>query len=335
MLLLLVATVMASAAGTSPARAVHVSLMPTFSANGLGEGTTLSATLAFSGAEYHGTVAPLTEVVLHLPAGIGGTPLGFPTCSEAILEGAGGLEACPPGSFAGPAGSIAAAVQIGGEIIHENGLLQAVFAPGGGLLFYISLVSPISVQLVFRASEAEDAYPYGYELTLELPLIPVLPGAPDLSVTELSFDLGTSRYEGHVAVNSVIVPAQCPSSGNFSWAADVGFFEEASQHVTAEVPCSGVPGNPANGGAGGAGSTSDAGSTRGAGSTGGVPTVLPPTGPPAGHPSPPKTPTMAQRLHKALKTCRKLKSKRGRHRCERVARKRFRPTTQRTGARKR
>jgi hypothetical protein len=328
-MLLLAATVMARAAAAGPARAADVSLLPAFSATGLGEATTLRATLVFSGTEYHDTVAPLTEVVLHLPAAIGGAATsGFPTCSEAVLEG-GGPEACPLGSFAGPAGSIAAAVQIGGEMIDENGSLQAVLAPGGGLLFYMTFVSPISVQLAFRASEAEDAYPYGNKLTLEFPLIGVLPGAPDLSVTELSFELGTSRYEGPVAFNTVTVPAQCPPSGNFSWAADVGFFEQASQHATAEVPCSGVPGTPANGGAGGAGSTSDSGSA------GGVQITLPPTGPPAGHPSPPKMPTMAQRLHKALKTCRKLKSKSGRHKCERVARKRYRPTAQRTGARKR
>jgi hypothetical protein len=225
-------------AGVSTATAARsVFFEPSFSPwSHLGEGGTFSATFTFSGTEYDGEVDPVTEVAVHVPAGIGGSRAGFATCAKETIEDRG-IAACPAGSLAGPPGWATMFVAFGTERIEEHATVQGVFAPGETLYFFIDGATPVSVELLGAATYASDTPPYGRVLTVSVPLIETVPGAPDASITSLTLELGEFREESGAEIASVILPSQC-TAGQFSWAADAKFAQEASAPVgTAETAC--------------------------------------------------------------------------------------------------
>jgi hypothetical protein len=231
----------------SVADAAILSFQPAFSPSEfLGEGSTLNAQFTFTGSEYHGSPDPATEVVVHLPAGVGGTSAGFPTCSESTLYESG-TAGCPAGSLAGPVGSIGLDIESGGvvtERVHETGTIQPVFADkentNDDFFFYIEAPG---VQAVAPAHYVEDTPPYGRALMLEVPLIESIPAQPFASITSLTLTLGASREEDAQLISSLTIPQECPGSGMFPWAADVtyttnaSFTEQTHEHTTAETVC--------------------------------------------------------------------------------------------------
>ena len=199
----------------SASAAPVVTFRPSFGAGSqLGQSTTWSGELTVSGSEYHGTVAPLTKLLVHLPAGVGGSSVGFPVCDRATLENEGPT-GCPAGSMAGSLGSVSFADAIGNQLVTETGTIQAVFGAAQELLFYIQATAPIAFEIVATASYVPDASPYGRLLTLELPLIASVPGAPYVSTTALNLNLGATREEGGTVVSSVTMPSTCPD-GQFA-----------------------------------------------------------------------------------------------------------------------
>src|SRR5271170_5533522 len=86
------------------ATAATATLKASFSGD-LGEGTTVTDEFTFIGTEYGGHPEPLTNVMVHLPAGVGGSRTGFATCEASTIQMTG-IGGCPPGSLAGPATSI-------------------------------------------------------------------------------------------------------------------------------------------------------------------------------------------------------------------------------------
>lgn len=240
-----------SAAWSGPvAKAATQSFTPAFSPSQfLGEGSILDAQFTFMGTEYHGSPDPVTEVIVHLPAGVGGSSAGFPTCSELTLETAGPA-GCPAGSLAGPLGSIGLDIeegssQSGTKRVHSTGTIQPVFAnpeeAGSDALFFYAEAP--GFQYLVRAWYLEDTPPYGRELRLEFPLIEDVPGQPFASITSLTLTLGASREEDGQPVSSLTIPQECPASGMFPWAADVTytpnatFTEQTHAHTTAETTC--------------------------------------------------------------------------------------------------
>jgi hypothetical protein len=232
--------------------APSVTFTPSFSTGSdLGEAGTMAAEFTFTGSEYHGSPDPLTEVVVHLPAGVGGSSAGFPTCSELTLDESGAA-GCPVGSLAGPVGSIGLDIeegeyQSGKEVIkrvHETGTIQPVFAnpeeAGSDSLFFYAEAPGFDYPV--RAHYIEDAPPYGRELVLEFPLIESIPGQPYASITSLTLTLWASREEeAGQLVSSLTIPQECPSNGMFPWAADVStgpsFAEQTRTHLAAETAC--------------------------------------------------------------------------------------------------
>jgi hypothetical protein len=285
-----------------------------FSPSGLGEGAVWSGELTFSGSEYDGSVAPLTALMVHLPAGVGGTSAGFPVCAQATLE-ADGPAGCPAGSMAGPQGSIGLEGKIGPDDIHEIGIIQPFFAPGEQLLFYIQAESPLDIEVIATGGYVTDTSPYGRVLTLELPLIEAVPGAPYVSTTALTLHLGASREEHGTVIPSVTVPSVCPSSG-FPWAADTLFYESGAQlDVFYTGPCPGSEGLV---------SSQPGGSTGSTGAGGTSPPVVIGAAPPPSSPAHTVKPlTRAQQLAKALKICRRKKPHSKRKACEAQAKKRY------------
>lgn len=231
---------LATAASASPV----VTFQPSFAPDGLGEGTVWSSELTFSGSEYDGSVAPLTKLAVHLPAGVGSTSAGFPVCELMTLED-DGPAGCPAGSMAGPEGSIGLEGKVGPNVIQETGIVQPFFAPSEKLLFFIQATAPLNIEFVAQASYVTDTTPYGRVLTLELPLIEAVPGAPYVSTTALTLHLGASREEHGTVIPSVTVPSECPVSG-FPWAADTVFYEASVPlDVFYTGPCPGSEGRTA------------------------------------------------------------------------------------------
>jgi hypothetical protein len=210
---------------TATASAATVTFKPYFTPNELNVGTTWTSEMTFTGTEYDGRVEPLTKLMVHLPAGVGGSQVGFPVCEQSTLE-TDGPAGCPSGSMAGPEGSIGLEGNIGPSVIKETGILYLFFAPDERLLVFLRAESPLNVEIVTQGSYVSDISPYGRVLTVELPLIEPVPGAPDLSTTALDLHFGTSRMERGDTINSVTVPSTCPPAG-FPWAADPTFYQES------------------------------------------------------------------------------------------------------------
>jgi hypothetical protein len=221
----------------SVASARSVSFASMFSpVSRLGEGTSYTTELTLSGSEYHGHVDPLTGLTVHLPAGVGVSSAGFPTCSKFTLEQftpAG----CPAGSLAGPVGSLKLVLYFGTEAIEEEATVQAVFGPAGVLYFFVEGGPPVQIEIIMEGHYVSDSSPYGQDLVLTVPTIETVPGAPDASITALTLNVGASREESGVVFNSVSVPSTCPS-GKFAWAGDAAFNGEASEPIGAtETAC--------------------------------------------------------------------------------------------------
>lgn len=216
------------------ATAATTTLKASFSGD-LGEGTTATDEFAFSGTEYGGHPEPLTNVMVHLPADVGGSRTGFATCEASTIEMTG-INGCPPGSLAGPKSSISMFVAFGTETVAEAVTAQAVFGPGETLDFYVDGVSPVSVELLAKGTYTPDSPPYSHVLNLAIPLIESVPGALDASTTSLALAFGASHSEQGSEVHSVTVPEACPSGG-FGWLANLTFKDGTTTNVSYQSPC--------------------------------------------------------------------------------------------------
>jgi hypothetical protein len=225
--LLCVALVVGLLVLPAAASARDASFAAAFSANThLGEGGSFSTELTFTGTEYHGQVAPLAGLTLRLPEGIGLNSAGFPTCNKAEIE-AFGLVKCPPGSTAGENGSLRAIVYVP-EPMAEEAEVRTVFGPGGVLYFVVQGHTPVLLEDVIEGRFVSDIPPYGKQLVLEeIPTMKQSPSSPDVSITELALNLGTTREVGGSQVSSLTLPSTCP--GSFTWDADLTFLGEPSE----------------------------------------------------------------------------------------------------------
>jgi hypothetical protein len=202
----------------------------------LGEGTSYTTELTLSGSEYYGLVAPLTGLTIHLPAGTGLSDAGFPTCSKTTIEQFS-PSGCPAGSLAGPVGTMHLIASFGSEKVPEEATLQPVFGPGGVLYVAVEGHAPVALEVIMEGHYVSDSAPYSQDLVLAVPLMETVPGAPDVSITALTLNVGATREESGVVFNSVSLPSTCPS-GKFAWAGDAAFNGEASEPIGAtETAC--------------------------------------------------------------------------------------------------
>jgi hypothetical protein len=211
----------------SSATARDAVFVPGFSADThLGEAGTLSMGFMFSGSEYHGQVAPISELRLRLPEGIGFTSGDFPTCSKATLLETGPI-ACPPGSMAGALGSLRAIVYFP-EAEEEEAEVFPFFGPDGVLYFLVSGHFPVALELLMEGHLVSDGTPpYGQDLVITVPEGQQTPQTPVDSVTAMTLNLGTTQERGGQEVSSLTLPSSC--SGSLLWDAELSFNHEASE----------------------------------------------------------------------------------------------------------
>jgi hypothetical protein len=243
-LVALIAPGLASAAPTVKVKAEAVPI-PGFPHTGdiLGAGAAAHGEVTIEGSEYFGSPPPIIGVNVHLPLGVRLHPSGFPTCAASTIEELG-PSACPKGSAAGPVGRAIGFVTFGGERVEETAELSSFYAPAGGGYFFADGRTPVSVEILSteRLVKPGDSDGSGPEMSVSVPLVASVPGAPYVSVRLIDLQAG-SAYRSHGRTTYYArLPHACPSGG---WPAQVEvIFAENGEPsrpetvaVNVKVPC--------------------------------------------------------------------------------------------------
>ncbi len=237
----------ANASATQSAQ-LHVDFTP----ERLGHGTTIRFMVQIHAPE--GRVpSPLTSLELRYPGdlGVAASGLGLSTCTPSKLELLG-PEGCPADSRMGR-GSALTEIPIGPEIVQESASIAIVRAPEQeghlALLFYADSEDPVETQIVFPGVLLSNPLSSDESILLNVPLVPSLPGAPDVAVVTLSADLGPqglTYYEhtnGHLVAyrpQGILLPSHCPHAG-FAFSATFAFLDGSHTSAHNAVPCPARP----------------------------------------------------------------------------------------------
>ncbi len=201
----------------------------------LGAGAAIQFEGEISGTEYGGGPPPLVGVRYWAPAGAKLHPHGFATCApRLVLEQGPG--ACPRKSFAGPAGSGGGFVSFGDQRVPKTVSVQPLFTPGGGLEFFVSGDSPVSLELLSTGRVVNSAPPYGPEVIAEVPLVESVPGALDASVTEVDLTVGAAYGGARNAHSYVTLPNRCAKTG-LPVRVELSFLVGATATAFYRMPC--------------------------------------------------------------------------------------------------
>jgi hypothetical protein len=197
---------------------------------------------------------PVTNVTLQLPEemGIATSGLGLENCLAVRLD-ALGPKGCPADALMGR-GAATAEIPIAGELISETAEVELFSAPviegRLGLLVYVNAETPVFAQLIFPASVIPADSPFGEGIDTSVPLVPSVPGAPDVAVTRFHMTLGATRSgPGHFVYyrrrrgrrvayepDGLLLPSSCPRGG-FPFQARFAFADGSSAAATTTVPC--------------------------------------------------------------------------------------------------
>lgn len=214
----------------------------------LGGRTTLDFGFAFS-APVREVPPPLTEVQLRYPnnLGIGLSGLGLAVCTVAVLE-ADGARGCPPNSVMGY-GVAYTGIVLGTTPVAENAPITILRAPDQEgrltLLFYAEGTEPVETRIVFPGLLLPADSPFGGLVSIDIPLVETLPGAPYISVIHLRATVGPQRvtYFEHVGgltlafkPRGILLPNGCPRGG-FPFAARFGFADGTFANANTKVAC--------------------------------------------------------------------------------------------------
>ncbi len=230
-----------------------ITLETRFNPDRLGARTTIEF-----GFQVHSTIpgqtpSPVTDVDLHLPAGLGlaTSTLGLANCAPAALLEQGPT-GCPANARIGFGSALVAVPAEGGPVEEEGSLTALIGAPNSEhleVLFYAEGSAPVYAQLVFPGQLLDDDAPFSGRLNTAIPLIPSWPGGPDIAVTRMSSTIGPLglTYYRHVDGKvvpfhplGISVPTRC-SHGGFPFRVDVAFLDGTRASTTSAVPCPDSP----------------------------------------------------------------------------------------------
>jgi len=191
----------------------------------------------------------LTEVEVRYPQDLGFalSGLGLAVCSPATLE-ATGADGCPANSIMGR-GDAVAELRFGAQLVSEGASISIARAPDQeghiALLLYASGPSPVNTQILSPAQLLPAGPPFGGRLNMQLPVIPSVPGAPDVAIASLNVTLGPQGLTYYEQVQGstlaytprgILLPPTCPRRG-FPFAATFSFLDGSRQAAHATVPC--------------------------------------------------------------------------------------------------
>jgi hypothetical protein len=191
----------------------------------------------------------LTEVEVRYPQNLGFalSGLGLAVCSAATLE-AVGTSGCPVNSIMGR-GNALAELRFGQQLVTENASISIARAPDQeghiALLLYASGPSPVNTQILSPAQLLPTSPPFGGRLNMQLPIIPSVPGAPDVAIVSLRVTLGPQgltyyeQTEGNTLAytpKGILLPSTCPHKG-FPFAATLSFLDGTHPRANTTLPC--------------------------------------------------------------------------------------------------
>jgi len=225
-----------------------VRLQATLTPERLGHGTTIG--FGFQIATPAKQVPPpLTGVEVSYPVELGFalSELGLAMCSAETLE-VSGPEGCPANSLMG-LGTALVEIPVGPEILYETvhvTIVRTTERSGHlALLIYADGETPVSAQIVFPGLVSPAAPPFGGRLDMSIPLVPSLPGAPDVAVVQFRSTLGPLHLRYHEHIHGRVVqyepkgiplPNRCPRGG-FRFAASFAFQDGSRSNAHTIVPC--------------------------------------------------------------------------------------------------
>lgn len=210
------------------------SIRPALSPDKLGARAALTLGASFSGGA-EGVPAPLSRLVVHLPAGLRIDVRGVSACSQAALRSRG-AKGCPPSSLVGR-GSSLMAVRLGVLTEEEPASIWAFRGPNHGgrptLVLFGQGYTPLEESVVFSGALSADRPPYGLKLSMDIPPIPTLEELSSASTLRFSLTVGTHRGGRRGAI---VVPRSCPPGG-FPFASDFSFRDGSTSTATTTVRC--------------------------------------------------------------------------------------------------
>jgi hypothetical protein len=249
--LVLLALLVCGGAPAAARAAQRARLTATLTPEHLGEGTTIGFNLRIL-APRGEIPPPLTMVDLRYPQdlGIATSGLGLATCTPALLE-AVGPEGCPAESVMG-IGSAVAEIPVGPEIVSETAPVTIYRAPTENgqiaMVLYANGGNPVEAQILLPSLLLPAPAPFGGGVKIDVPLVPSLPGTPDVAVVRLTTTLGPlgityyEREHGHTVAyrpRGLQLPDSCPRGG-FPFAAELGFVDGSRASARAVVACPGA-----------------------------------------------------------------------------------------------
>jgi hypothetical protein len=233
-----------AAANPTPSATLTASFEP----ENLGQRTTLSFGFHITGAA--GAVPPaLTEIDLSYPhkLGIALSGLGLATCTAAALE-ASGPPGCQADSIMG-FGDATAEISLGSNLVAETVPITILRAPDEehhiALLLDAVGTAPLNTTAVFAGALLPAPLPYGGTVSIDAPLIPSLPGAPDVAIVALHATIGPAgvTYYEHILGETLgyqppglLLAPTCPKGG-FPFAVQFSFVDGSHASARAVDPC--------------------------------------------------------------------------------------------------
>jgi hypothetical protein len=238
--------------GTHPAvsamAAPTARLSATFIPERLGQATTLG--FGFSFTALPGQVPqPLTQIELRYPdnLGLGLSGLGLSTCTVQTLEESGPSK-CPVNSVMGY-GAALTGVVLGSTTVSESAPITILRTPDQNghlaVIFSAEGTTPVDTRIIFPGLLLPAPAPFGGQVSVGVPLVPTLPGAPYISVVRLHATIGPEKVTYFERVGGrtlayrprgILLPDRCPPGG-FPFAAQFSFLDGTSARARATVPC--------------------------------------------------------------------------------------------------
>jgi hypothetical protein len=225
-----------SAAAYSAASGPSAALSAAFSPERLGAPTTVSFTVNIDPPS-DGAPPPLAAVTVGYPRdlGLATSGLGLEACAPATLEQ--DEEACPPNAKMG-VGSAVVDVPFGPELVTETVSLALYAAPSSDGFVHLAILArggePVLASIVMTGVLEPG------RLTIAVPPIASLPGAPYVSLVRMKAQIGGAlTYYEHVGRRVVAyrprgigLPDRCPRGG---WRLAAGFEFAGGRHSGAST----------------------------------------------------------------------------------------------------
>ncbi len=229
----------AAAPGASAQTTTGASVRPSLLPNRLGASTALTLAFRFSGGE-EGVPAPLSGMVLRLPAGLTINLRGAGICAKSQLQRKGAA-GCPSSSLVGRGHGLND-VHAGSLTVPEEVTISVFRGPNRGsrptLQIFSQGETPLDQSSISSAVLEPDGAPYGSKLTMSVPPIPTLMLEPNASFVSLSLTIGGIGRgpRAHAAAGAVLAPRSCPAGG-FPFAASFTFADHSAANASATVTC--------------------------------------------------------------------------------------------------